>query len=272
MARLPFVQVDTDFITHGAAALAAILGPDVAPAVAGWAVLQLRTWALSRASDADALGFIPGEHVPRLVATFAGWRGDPAAFLAALCDPAVQLAEVRPDGVQLLGLERDARVAARMRRERTNYPHLYEVEDVSDPVVVPRFRIRLKTPEERAQAEAEHARMVEATRQRSERERSHREEMKAAKRAAARVYFIQQDGGDRLVKIGTTCRPVEVRLRELQAGQPHPLVILAHAPGGRYDEGRLHDRFGPHRVTGEWFRPDAALLGYAATVGKAGIL
>ena len=147
-----------------------------------------------------------------------------------------------------------------------------EVPDLPEPVLVPPFRIRLKTPAERAQAEAEYARMVEANRLRGEQERKHRDAMKAAKRAAARVYFIQQDGGERLVKIGTTTRPVEVRLRELQAGQPHPLVILAHAPGGRYEEGRLHDRFGPHCVTGEWFRPDVTLLGYAATVGKAGVL
>jgi hypothetical protein len=133
-------------------------------------------------------------------------------------------------------------------------------------------RIRLKTPEERAAAEAEHARLIEQTRQRHAQERTHREEMKAAKRAGARVYFIQQDGGERLVKIGTTTRPVEVRMREIQAAQPYSLVILAHAPGGRYEEGGLHGRFGAHRVTGEWFRPHADLLGYAANVGKAGVL
>jgi hypothetical protein len=141
-----------------------------------------------------------------------------------------------------------------------------------EPVLIPRVRIRMKTPEERAEAEAAHARMLEETRQRHQREQAHRQETKAAKRAAARVYFIQQDGGERLVKIGTTTRPVEVRLKELQAGQPHPLVILAHAPGGHYEEGRLHDRFGPHCVTGEWFRPHADLLAYAGVVGKVGVL
>lgn len=144
--------------------------------------------------------------------------------------------------------------------------------DALEPVLIPRVRIRMKTPEERAESEAAHARMVEEARQRQQREQEHRQQMKAAKRAAARVYFIQQDGGDRLVKIGTTTRPVEVRLKELQAGQPHPLVILAHAPGGHYEEGRLHDRFGPHCVTGEWFRPHTDLLAYAAVVGKAGVL
>lgn len=145
-------------------------------------------------------------------------------------------------------------------------------ERLPEPMMLDAPRIRLKSPEERAAAEAEHARLVEANRLRVAKERAYRDEMRAAKRAAARVYFIQQDGGDRLVKIGTTTRPVEVRLRELQAGQPHPLVILAHAPGGHYEEGRLHDRFGPHCVTGEWFRPHADVLGYAAIVGKAGAL
>jgi hypothetical protein len=118
MARLPFVQVDTDFITHGAAALAAVLGGETSPAVAGWAVLQLRTWALSRADGEDLLGFIPGANAARLVATFAGWRGDPAVFLAALCDPAVSLAEVCEDGVQLLGLDRDAAAVRKGRGDR----------------------------------------------------------------------------------------------------------------------------------------------------------
>lgn len=118
MARLPFVQVDTDFITHGATALAAVLGPEVSTAQAGWAVLQLRTWALSRATDEATLGFIPGAHAAHLVATFAGWKGDPSAFLDALCDPAVGLAEVRQDGVQLLGLERDAAAVRKSRSDR----------------------------------------------------------------------------------------------------------------------------------------------------------
>lgn len=147
-----------------------------------------------------------------------------------------------------------------------------EIPDDVEPVLIPRIRIRMKTPEERAEAEAAHARMLEDSLRRQATERQRRDDERAAKRAAARVYFIQQDGGERLVKIGTTCRPVEVRLKELQAGQPHPLVILAHAPGGHYEEGRLHDRFGPHCVTGEWFRPHADLLGYAAVVGKAGVL
>jgi hypothetical protein len=146
------------------------------------------------------------------------------------------------------------------------------IPDELEPVLMPRVRIRMKTPEERAEAEAAHARMLEEARQRTQREQTHRQEMRAAKRAGARVYFIQQDGGERLVKIGTTTRPVEVRLKELQTGRPHPLVILAHAPGGHYEKGRLHDRFGPQCVTGEWFRPHTDLLAYAAVVGKAGIL
>lgn len=185
-----------------------------------------------------------------------------------------ELATVREEKERLLSVVESLSGVRRPRPGGGYDPNGYNPYDSvePEPVLTPRIRIRMKTPEERAEAEAAHARLLEEARQRQQREQAHRQEMRAAKRAAARVYFIQQDGGERLVKIGTTTRPVEVRLRELQAGQPHPLVILAHAPGGHYEEGRLHDRFGPHCVTGEWFRPHADLLSYAATVGKAGVL
>jgi hypothetical protein len=272
--RLPFLQLESDIISHGAAEVSNLAGCSIPEALGHIALV--RAWAVSHAADeAPPDGWVEGDAAGRRIEAAAHWKGEKGALLQALIDAG----HVRPeaDGHRVLRLEPYVKAwerseLARWRRERTNYPHLYQTEDVPEPVPVPRFAIRLKTPEERAQAEAEHARLMEANRLRAERERADREAMKAAKRAAARVYFIQQDGGDRLVKIGTTTRPVEVRLKELQAGQPHPLVILAHAPGGRYDEGRLHARFGPHRVTGEWFRPDVTLLGYAATVGKAGVL
>jgi hypothetical protein len=152
-------------------------------------------------------------------------------------------------------------------------PSALPIEDIDpEPVVIPRIRIRMKTPEERAQAEAEHARMLEENRQRAQRERSHREAMKAAKRASARVYFVQQDGSECLVKIGTTTRAVEVRLRGLQAGHSCPLVVRASAPGGRSQESDLHWRFSALRVSGEWFRPGPDLMAYIALVADRGTL
>lgn len=248
--RLPFLQVAQEEMAR-ARTLAGYLSVPYAHALG--MTVALKAAALEAAAEGDVSGVINDPNPAEWMAVQCGWPMDRANALASQL---VRCGFITPD-LRVIGLHHGQRVP---------------VEEFPEPVVVPRFHIRLKTPEERAQAEAEHARMIEQTRQRHQREQAHREEMKAAKRAAARVYFIQQDGGDRLVKIGTTCRPVEVRLRELQACQPHPLVILAHAPGGRYEEGRLHDRFGLHCVTGEWFRPDAELLAYAAHVGKAGVL
>lgn len=67
------------------------------------------------------------------------------------------------------------------------------------------------------------------------------------------VYFIQaQDGGP--IKIGAADRPEE-RMRDMQCGNPAPLVLLATMPG-RGNEKRLHERFARGRVRGEWFRAD----------------
>ena len=70
------------------------------------------------------------------------------------------------------------------------------------------------------------------------------------RRPTVRTYFVRCASG--YVKIGRSCNP-EARLRELQAANPEPLVLLHVIEGDQ--ERRLHRQFAAHRVTGEWFRP-----------------
>lgn len=76
------------------------------------------------------------------------------------------------------------------------------------------------------------------------------------------VYFIQQ-GTDGPIKIGSSVDP-QARLRALQTANPHPLRLLAKAPGDVRDERALHERFSEHRINGclEWFSPAPDLLAH----------
>lgn len=73
------------------------------------------------------------------------------------------------------------------------------------------------------------------------------------------VYFIQA-GFDGPMEIGKTTLRAEHRLAELQVGNPHLLRLLGVLDGGFPEERRLHERFAPLRLRGEWFRPDASLI------------
>jgi hypothetical protein len=80
------------------------------------------------------------------------------------------------------------------------------------------------------------------------------------------VYFIQADNG--MVKIGYAGNPV-LRLRTMQSGSPLALRLLVYARGDSVAEERLHAAFDSCRHTGEWFRPDAALMAYIADLKAA---
>ncbi len=76
------------------------------------------------------------------------------------------------------------------------------------------------------------------------------------------VYFIQEGGPEGHIKIGYTLgSPIE-RLRSFRTGNPRALALLVTIPGGRTLEVALHARFAELRVSGEWFRADARLLGF----------
>jgi hypothetical protein len=72
------------------------------------------------------------------------------------------------------------------------------------------------------------------------------------------VYFIQAEHGGP-IKIGVTDRP-DKRVAQLQIASPHKLVLLRAVPGEMREEKYLHERFTGARLSGEWFKPTAALL------------
>lgn len=74
------------------------------------------------------------------------------------------------------------------------------------------------------------------------------------------VYFIQSGVGGP-IKIGSSITP-HACLRQLQTGNPEALRLLVVIPGGDAEEKALHQRFADIRRDGEWFEPEARLLGF----------
>ena len=79
------------------------------------------------------------------------------------------------------------------------------------------------------------------------------------------IYFMQPTDGGR-IKIGCSDN-VYRRRAELACKAGRKLRVLAVMHGNRVEEQRLHWRFGPLRVEGEWFEPGDDLVGYIATEG-----
>jgi hypothetical protein len=78
------------------------------------------------------------------------------------------------------------------------------------------------------------------------------------------VYMIQQ-GADGPIKIGFSS-DIRARISGLQTANPYPLRLLKTIPGNELLERKLHSRFAKHRLVGEWFKPEADLLAFAAEV------
>lgn len=76
------------------------------------------------------------------------------------------------------------------------------------------------------------------------------------------VYFLQEQSGDRLVKIGTTTGNPYGRMASLQTGNGRKLGLLVAVPGGRDEEDQLHKKFATERQEGEWFTPSKRLLNF----------
>lgn len=69
--------------------------------------------------------------------------------------------------------------------------------------------------------------------------------------AKSHVYFIFDKSNNR-VKIGKANKPKE-RLRQLQTGNPTPLVLLGFVRGNIEYEQSLHAKFKSHNILSEWF-------------------
>jgi hypothetical protein len=81
-------------------------------------------------------------------------------------------------------------------------------------------------------------------------------------RTMGSIYFITMEP-DEYVKIGWALNGPAKRLSELQCGCPHPLRLMAYAPGTLDEEKILHKLFADLRHRGEWFLnrgPLAALI------------
>lgn len=75
------------------------------------------------------------------------------------------------------------------------------------------------------------------------------------------IYFVEVPyrttrGEGAAIKIGYTesFETFNVRLVDLQCGNPHELTVVAIVPGGFAEEARLHAKYAEARLQGEWFR------------------
>lgn len=105
--RLPYLQVATEVIQQDARDLAVML--DWVEASAGWGMLKVFNWALSRCPDdapPSANDIIRGPMAAKLIASVAGWDKDPMEFVRG-CEqlPGRPLHEVE-DGIRIRGLTR----------------------------------------------------------------------------------------------------------------------------------------------------------------------
>jgi len=77
------------------------------------------------------------------------------------------------------------------------------------------------------------------------------------------VYFIIEEDTGR-VKIGKTTNTPEDRLRSLRTGNSHPLKLICYMETMYPEilERKLHNRFSPYRIHGEWFLPHPDLVGF----------
>lgn len=82
------------------------------------------------------------------------------------------------------------------------------------------------------------------------------------------VYFAQAAKGP--IKIGVSTN-VPQRIAGLQAALRDVLNVLAVVPGTRRTEFFFHDLLRKHRITGEWFFPDQAVLDVIADVSAKGL-
>jgi hypothetical protein len=251
--RLPFLQVTQEGMVR-ARTMARLLRIPEAHGVGLY--VTLTAWALDLAPDGDLSGQLADQDPAALIAAGVGWDGDPAALLEAMLRTTLVMRVASgTHAVAGLGVYRRERRRVRVRPELEEW--YAENPGVPPPSVdlAPPL-VRLRTPEERAQWQAEQV-ILDAQR------RSERQEQQRL-RARRWVYFIQADTGGP-IKIGIS-RDVERRRGELQRAERQPLKVLATFEGTIQDESAMHARFAAHRLHGEWFTPAPDLMSHIAAL------
>jgi len=71
------------------------------------------------------------------------------------------------------------------------------------------------------------------------------------------------------IKIGKATGRPAMRVGQLQAGCPYPIVVIGHFSGGFKEESELHRRFAAYRTQGEWFREEGELAEYVSKFERA---
>lgn len=100
--RLPFLQMESDLIAHGAAEVSHLAGCSIPQALGH--IAMVRAWVVSHATDnAPPDGMVPGEAAGRRIEAAAQWSGERGALLQALLDAGQVRAEA--GGVRVLHLE-----------------------------------------------------------------------------------------------------------------------------------------------------------------------
>lgn len=72
------------------------------------------------------------------------------------------------------------------------------------------------------------------------------------------VYWISSDPPEP-VKVGWTAKHPEIRIGNLQLGNPRILRVLGSIEGPKELESACHEALAGYRHRGEWFERDAAL-------------
>ncbi len=109
--------------------------------------------------------------------------------------------------------------------------------------------------------------LMDAGRQ-SKRESPIPPEKRVSGRITGFVYFIKCNDVHGFIKIGYSDKSFEMRLDELQVGNPYKLTIIAQMPGSKKIEREIHKEFVSDRAIREWFWPSDRIIGYAASRNK----
>lgn len=109
---LPYIQVGRELLDHLAKDLSILLKSSEAEA--GWMILKMWSYGLSRAREAAPDGIIPGAMATSLLEAHVGWSGDHGAFVAA--SESLDLLEKLDSSIRIKGMERYRRVWEKKKR------------------------------------------------------------------------------------------------------------------------------------------------------------